>query len=202
MTQRDEQISALLDDALSAEELNELMQDLKRDHLEDAERIQRYQLASDAMKGELNNTSFMDISAAVHRAIEQEPVPEMQSAKVVSKKSFDFSAWLRPLTGMAVAASVAVVTVVAFKTVQTEATDPATPAIAQLKPQTAITPVNPVIAQQVRVASTLNIEKNTQENHQQLNDYMIKHSGAANQSTMQGMMPYVRVVSFGTDSNK
>lgn len=201
MTQRDEQISALLDDALSAEELNAFMQDLKRDHLEDAERIQRYQLARDAMRGELSNTSFMDVSAAVHRAIEQEPELDMSAVKISAKKSFDFSAWLRPITGMAVAASVAVVTVVAFRTVQTEVVETPAPAVAQVQQRT-IAPVNPVIAQQVRVASTINVAQDSPANRQQLNDYMVKHSGAADQSALQGMMPYVRIVSFESQSKK
>ena len=200
MTRRDEQISALLDDALSAEELNEFMQDLKRDHLDDAERIQRYQLARDAMRGELNNTSFMDVSAAVHRAIEQEPEMDALTVSKSSRKPFDLSAWLRPLTGMAVAASVAAITVVAFNTVQFES-DSASQPLAQ-SPSQVVTPVNPVIAQQVRVASTMNYPKPSQHQRQQLNDYMVKHSGAAGQSTMQGMMPYVRVVSFESKSDK
>jgi len=197
---RDEKISALIDDALDQQELNAFLQDLKRDDVEDAEQVHRYQIMGDAMRDELDESSFMDISAAVHRAIEQEPEINVVVKKTKSR-IFDFSGLLRPLTGMAVAASVAMVTVVAFRTVETESVENTVQAIAEAQPQTKnntsrIIPVNPAIASQVRVASTAETNNPHQLQAKQLSEYMMNHSGYAGQTTIQGLMPYVRVVTF------
>jgi negative regulator of sigma E activity len=84
-TSRDEKISALLDDALEQQELDAFMQDLKRDEVHDAEQIQRYQIMGDALRDDLSESSFMDISSAVHRAIEQEPEINVTVQKTKAK---------------------------------------------------------------------------------------------------------------------
>lgn len=192
--QRDEKLSALLDDALEDQQLTDYMQDLKRDPIADAETAQRYRLMGDVMRDELDQSSFMDISSAVHRAIENEPELDQLAvetvARVKSRQSI-FSNWLKPLTGMAVAASVAMVTLVTFNTVQNS--DSSTPADQLAQTQL----VNPEIARNVRVASTLDTSKST-EQQKQLNEYMMQHSGYASQSTLQGMMPYVRAADVKT----
>ena len=198
MSQRDEQLSALLDNALDTREMDQFMQDLKRDPVDDAERMQRYQMVGDVIRDELSEGSFMDVSAAVHRAIQQEPELNTRAIKPAAK-IFDFSAYVKPLTGMAIAASVAMVTVVAVRTVNTEAADQPLQAVAENKQviesqQLArITPVNPAIAQHVRAAST-DAPNQTQLRYKQLNEYMMNHSGYTGQASMQGMMPYARVV--------
>ena len=191
--QRDEQLSALLDSALDEQQLESFMQDLKRDPIEDAEASQRYHLIGDVMRDELDQSSFMDISSAVHRAIEQEPAHNPEAAPAKQKASFDLtgivSSWFKPLTGMAVAASVATVTLVTFNTVQNSDSTGQSVQLAQAAP---IERVNTEISRNVQVASTLEINKKSAEQQKQLNYYMLQHSGYASQSTMQGMMPYVR----------
>ena len=191
--QRDEQLSALLDSALDGQQLDSFMQDLKRDPIEDAEASQRYHLIGDVMRDELDQSSFMDISSAVQRAIEQEPVHNPEAAPAKQKTSFDLtgiiSSWFKPLTGMAVAASVATVTLVTFNTVQNSDSTGQSVQLAQAAP---IERVNTEISRNVQVASTLEINKKSAEQQKQLNYYMLQHSGYASQSTMQGMMPYVR----------
>ena len=195
---RQEQLSALLDNALDGNQLDDFMQDLKRDPLSDAETAQRYRLMGDAMRDELNQASFMDISSAVHRAIEQEPAHS--EAVASAKNSFNpvqaisatVTRWFKPLAGAAVAASVAMMTVVTFNTVQQEDTETAVQLAQQsVAPQK----VNPEIARHVRVASTLD-QETTEEQQKQLNSYMMQHSGYASQATMQGIMPYVRAADF------
>lgn len=198
--QRDEKLSALLDDALEGQQLTDFMQDLKRDPIADAETAQRYRLMGDVMRDELDQSSFMDISSAVHRAIENEPeldqTPVESGAKKKNRQNISgvFSNWLKPLTGMAVAASVAMVTLVTFNTVQNS--DSSTP-VSQLAQSQPSQLVNPEIARNVRVASTLDTSKST-EQQKQLNEYMLQHSGYASQSTLQGMMPYVRAADVKT----
>jgi len=190
--QRDEQLSALIDSALNQQQLQSFMQDLKRDPIADAEVAQRYRLMGDAMRDELDQSSFMDISSAVQRTIEKEPAHNEAQSPIKQKTPLGLSAllssWTKPLTGAAVAASVAMVTLVTFNTVQNS--EKATSA--QLAQATHIERVNPEISRNVQVASTLNINKQSAEQQRQLNQYMLQHSGYASQSTMQGMMPYVR----------
>lgn len=201
--QRDEQLSSLLDSALDEQQLASFMQDLKRDPVADAEAAQRYRLMGDVLREELDQSSFMDISSAVHRAIEQEPEYNESSVSAKQKTQFNLSAllsgWVKPLTGMAVAASVATVTLVTFNTVQNsdsvgQSTQLALSAPIELAPieTAAIERVNSEISRNVQVASTLNISEKTPEQQKLLNNYMLQHSGYASQSTMQGMMPYVR----------
>ena len=206
--QRDEQLSALLDDGLDDAQLQSFMQDLKRDPIADAESAQRYRLIGDVMRDEIDQASFMDISAAVHRAVEQEPEYSLQPNKdKVEKKSSSFnlsnllSSWVKPLSGMAVAASVAMVTLVTFNTVQNESADVSSSQLAQVVP-TRIEKVNTEISRNVQVASTLDIRKTTPQQQKQLNQYLLQHSGYASQTTMQGMMPYVRAANVKSEEIK
>jgi len=199
MNQRNEQISAILDDQCKEADLQSFMQDLKRDDVADTETVQRYQLMGDAMRDELDQASFMDVSAAVHRAVEQEESYAVASAPQGVKKSsaFNLAAWLRPLSGLAIAASVAMITVVSFQTVKDESGDTLVQPIAQA-PSAVITPVNQAFAQHVRVASTA-APAPTAEQNEQLNEFMINHAG---QSSMQGVMPYVRVINLPSGTNR
>jgi len=202
--QRDEKLSALLDNAMDDQQLNDFMQDLKRDPIADAETAQRYRLMGDVMRDELDQSSFMDISSAVHRAIENEPshneadVMAHQTANSESALAALFSRWMKPFAGMAVAASVAMMTLFTFNTVQNnDAADPAMQVVQNQPVSTQLQLVNPEIARNVRVASTLDTSKSKQQ-QKQLNDYMMQHSGYASQSTMQGIMPYVRAADVKT----
>lgn len=189
---RDENLSALLDNALSDEQLNIFMQDLKRDPIADAETAQRYSLMGEVMRDELSAASFVDISAAVHRAIEDEPVlNDVVSTTPTNKFSLSdlLASWANPLTGIAVAASVASVTLVSYNAMQTS--EQSTPVV-QIAQKSPVQPVNIDILRNVQVASTLNLNKPSVERQKVLNKYMLQHSGYASRSTMQGMMPYVR----------
>jgi len=199
--QSNEQLSALLDNNLNEQQLDSYMQDLKRDPIADAETSQRYRLMGDVMRDELDQSSFMDIGSAVHRAIEQEASHNELPAAKKQYNGFSLSSlvsdWVKPLTGMAVAASVATVTLLTFNTLQS-ADDAGQPAQLAKSMPVEIERVNSEISRNVQVASTLNISKNSPEQQKQLNQYMLKHSGYASQSTMQGMMPYVRAADVKT----
>lgn len=127
MNKRDEQLSALLDDALTKEELSDFLHDLHQNPIEDAEKSLRYKLMGDVIRDDVEASSFMDVSASVHRAIEADNSLEQVNIKPRdSKTGFNLSSWLRPVSGMAIAASVAMVTVVTFRTAdETGSVDPA-----------------------------------------------------------------------------
>lgn len=209
MNNRDEQLSAFLDDALDENELNTFLQDLKQSPVEDTEKSLRYKLIRDVLRDDVEVTSFMDISAEVHRAIDEETIyGQVKTRQVSSNSWFDLSSWLRPLSGIAVAASVAISTVVIFRTVETESVETVNQLAAetQAQPQnsqsTDVAAVNANPGQQLRVVSASDRQQNPALNAEQLNEYMMDHSGYAGQSTVQGMMPYVRVVSYGEKANQ
>jgi len=199
--QREEQLSSLLDSALDEVQLKSFMQDLKRDPVDDAETTQRYRLMGDSMRDELDQSSFMDISSAVSRAIEREPAHSEAAVALQNNKSASvfnlgelFNRWLKPVAGMAVAASVATVTLVTFNTVNNESAN-SDVQLAQtnaIESTQRVQAVNPEIARNVHIASTMQVAKKSPQQQKQLNVYMLQHSGYASQSTMQGMMPYVR----------
>lgn len=198
---RDEQLSALLDNALDAQQLQAFMQDLKRDPVADAETAQRYRLMGDAMRDEIDQSSFMDISAAVSRAIERETAhgAEAAPARTAFNLGALLNAWFKPLAGVSVAASVAVVTLLTFNSIN-QSPDAANPAQQQMAlstvngdaPATQLQRVNPEIARNVRLASTVDPAQKSAQQQKQLNIYMLQHSSYASQATLQGMMPYVR----------
>lgn len=97
--------------------------------------LYRYQLMGDAIRAEVIDASLVDVSTQVKLAVENEPV-HCVVHKVISQQSvkqlqtsnrstseqswFDFAAWMRPLGGMAVAASVAIVLVMVINQPDTE----------------------------------------------------------------------------------
>ena len=208
MKHRDEQLSAFMDDALDGQELREFMQDLKRSPVTDAEQIQRYQMMHDVLKDELDQSSFIDISAAVHRLIEQEVDSVTEKIPTRSPPVFNFSAWLRPLSGLAIAASVAMITVVTVRVVSNDSAESVQTQlvetninlpIEQVQP---MVPVNNQLLQHIHVVSTADQEKQSRIREQQLREYILNHSEYAGQATIQGMMPYARVVSFNPQAKK
>ena len=111
-----EQCSAFIDNEIGPKALSDLEVN--------GDLLHRYQLIGEAMKGDLCDASLVDVSAAVSLAIENEPAHSKVQEKISQKSSssqpwFNPSAWLRPVGGMAVAASVAVVMVLVINQAET-----------------------------------------------------------------------------------
>ena len=104
-----EQISAFLDGELPGAESELLMKRLLRDaELRDS--FGRYALIGEAVRGSRHISVRRDFGAAVNRAIDSGDRPA--AARLVAERSRH---WFRPLAGAVVAASVAVVAVVALQ---------------------------------------------------------------------------------------
>lgn len=131
MSKRKEKISAFLDNDMHRDELMSFSLSAEAD---DAKVAQRYQLVGDALRGELSDSSFIDVSQAVREALANENIAAEMSAehltsqhssqgsaksadnnKMTSGKTtpgfFDWSTLFRPAAGMAMAVFVAVVMV-------------------------------------------------------------------------------------------
>ncbi len=190
-----EKISAYIDDALNETEVKALLEANELNELDQAHFsvVARYNMVGDALRGELSDASMVDVSAQVRQALSNEAMATAETARPVkasllSEIRFGFFAWLesfaRPLTGMAVAVSVAmlmVVTVVQMdspnETQQLASSATATPTLVANKPTLADNPLS-------------------EEKMAEFDAYLIKHAEFAAQDTLQGRIPYVRAVNY------
>lgn len=191
MTQEKEQFSAWLDDAAAADSLEHV---ISSDETGALGLAARYRLIGDALRGEIEDGSMSDISASVRAGIESEPAHHHAATPIrplpQTKKAplFDFGSWLRPVGGLALAASVAMIVVVTL----TRQEAPGDAMVAVSAPQPAMTaPMSTVLPVRSYAANQLTASPVTN-----LNDYMEEHSEYASQDTMQQIMPYARAVSY------
>ena len=218
--QRNEQLSALLDNDMKPEELAQFMDDLHRDPLAEGETLQRYQLIGKTLRGELDSAAFIDVSAAVMRVINLDTVPITNVHPLRPRWVSSVQKLMRPAAGLAIAASVAMVTVVSVRMLDLKGSEPfyvATPPVGQIpQDKRALTPLNPLNlvnstpivpvnaqrAQRVQVVvagaalPAPAVQASLQPTDDQMREYLMRHSGVAGQATMQGVMPYARAVSF------
>jgi sigma-E factor negative regulatory protein RseA len=194
-----EKISAYIDDAMNVADIESLFEASDSAELTDSHFsvAARYHMMGDALRGELSDASMLDVSAQIHQALRHESFDVVVSAKPVKKASlenhFDFFTWLesfaRPLTGMAIAASVAalmVVTVVQFES----------PEGGQ---QLAVLPVVlPAGAPDTLMANKQSVDDsaNKEQRIADFDTYLTEHAEFAAQDTLQGRIPYVRAVSY------
>jgi len=106
-----ENLSAFVDNEQVSEELANYGVDNRLLH--------RYQLMGDAIRGSVSDATLVDVSEQVRLAIQSEQSHAGAKHKITEQSAgdqpwFDFGAWLRPLGGMTVAATVAVVMVMVF----------------------------------------------------------------------------------------
>jgi sigma-E factor negative regulatory protein RseA len=200
--QRNEQLSALLDNDMKPDELAQFMDDLHRDPLAEGETLQRYQLIGKTLRGELDSAAFIDVSAAVMRAIDVDTVPVTNVHPLRPRWVSSVQKLMRPAAGLAIAASVAMVTVVSVRMLQQNTPDATAVQSMAAVNSTPIVPVNAQLAQRVQVVAAgaalpaPAVQASLQPTDDQMREYLMRHSGVAGQATLQGVMPYARAVSF------
>lgn len=190
MSKRKEKISAFLDNDMHRDELMSFS--LSAEH-DDAKVAQHYQIIGDSLRGEVSDSSFVDVSAAVREALANENIADQVAADPASSRAesstektglFDLSGWFKPMAGMAVAASVAVVMVVTV----TQQEGPAiTPVATDISTQPEV---------QLAVEDNTHLQTTVENKDTDLNPYINQHLEFATQDTLQGRLPYVRAVSF------
>jgi len=194
MSEDKEKISAWLDDAIEYKEMSSLEVEQGKQSFSTAT---RYRIIGEALRGRVTDAAMIDISERVREAIRHEPETAAQArpARAPQRESrplFDFGSWLRPVGGLAVAATVAMVMVVTL-TDQPTQTENAVVANVGQQPVQAVPVSNtrPVYSQPGMAYPAVN-----------LNNYVTQHSEFAAQGTIQGVMPYARSVSYGTDASQ
>jgi negative regulator of sigma E activity len=190
-----EKISAFLDNEIHRDEL---MSFSLSSEPEDAAVVRRYQMVGETLRGEMGEACFIDVSRAVHEALLGESHAVQQGRRAAAghtaaatkaaesnRGGFALSSWFRPVAGMAVAASVAVVMVVTLSAQNNPL--PAPVASNNIEQQ-------PVVAQPLRLAVE---NKAASKKTPDLDPRLVnRHLEFATQDTMQGRMPYVRAVSY------
>ena len=200
MNKRKEKISAFLDNDMHRDELMSFSLSAESD---DAKTAQRYQMMGDALRGEISDSSFIDVSHAVREALANENIGEKISAAKSEALSdplsarqgfFNVSAWFRPVAGMAVAASVAVVMVV---TLSGQETGTLAPVAANIDTQPEARPVVRVAVENNTITDKTIDNKATGNNSIDIDQRLLnQHLEFATQDALQGRLPYVRAVSF------
>lgn len=211
---RKEKLSAFLDNDLHRDELMSFSLSAED---EDAAQAQRYQIVGDALRGEMSDASFIDVSQAVREALANENITDQmpvaqhatatksvtQSQKASAAPSpWSLSALLRPAAGMAVAASVAMVMVVSISQQETGAIAPIAGPVASNVQQPAAQPVMLQLAAEQptdnsAATDSVTVSHQPADGDPKLNQRLVnQHLEFATQDTMQGRLPYVRAVSF------
>jgi len=178
-----EQISAFFDGELPAAEQSLLLERMARDPALRAH-WDRYQLIGDSQRKSLPPHIDLGLADRVMQELDAAPVHHGSATSALQRV-------LKPVAGLAVAASVAVFAVLAVQ--QARAPEPGAVQIA------AKSQVMPGPEAYTRVEGTRwNTEGGTQHPQvsNQLNEYLVNHSEYAASGGMPGMLPYVRVVGY------
>jgi sigma-E factor negative regulatory protein RseA len=193
---RKEKISALLDDDMHRDELMSFSLSAEP---EDAEAARRYQMIGEALRGEMSDAVFVDVSHAVREALDDEVSYNIDVTESRADARTDkgpaaepkglFASWFRPAAGMAVAASVAVVLVMAVS--QQETTINST--VAEATPAQTLTPVRVAIDEKAAANKPGKINHNADQR------LINRHLEYATQDALQGRLPLVRSVSYEAD---
>jgi len=203
MTEHDEKLAYLLDD-YSGESADAAIDEIKGD-VNLQYRMRRYQMIGEAMRHALPPAIDLDFhksvmasvhaEAAIAKASKKEkPAPADETSSILSWAS------LKPLAGLAVAASVAVVTVALWQPLQKESGQSGNEVVSadQKVQELAEQPIKGVAVPVSTRAQTLGtrwqVERDMPGLQQKLNAYLVNHTEYSN--SVQGLIPQARVAGF------
>ena len=211
MKQQDEKLSILLDDDAEAQinaesinaELDEVMADVNLQY-----RMRRYKIIGAAMRHELAQTVDTDFHQQVMAKVRQQlPAAAMDDSDSKTAQASTTSlmsrtwarTWFRPFAGLAVAASVALVTVALWQPPQdsTQGDELATTdqqKIEQLARQQITGGAVPVSSLIQSSGTRWKLEHESPVLQRKLNAYLVNHTEYS--SSMQGLIPQARVAGF------
>jgi negative regulator of sigma E activity len=203
MKQQDEKLSLLLDDDHEAEVgavLDEVIADVNLQY-----RMRRYQMIGEAMRNQLPHAIDAGFHGDVMARIRAESGASTEQASretdSVRLPSLIARSWFRPFAGLAVAASVAVITVALWQPLKTPQ-DPSNDAlvsadeqkIQQLAGQQITGGAVPVSTRVRQSGTRWKTENGSPVLQQKLNAYLVSHTEYSN--SMQGLIPQARVAGF------
>ncbi len=147
----------------------------------------RYHLISETIKNALPNTLSTDFATRVAAAVDREPIP----VRPLPIRPNALPAWYKPLTGFALAASVALVTIFGVrlwhKYLPEEPEGWVSQAPASIPPTALVTAASPPRTVEVSAVPTV-------PTHSRLNDYWINHNEYASFNSVSSVLPHARLV--------
>ncbi len=183
-----EQLSALMDGEILAEEIETVLQAFKT---EDSIRTQwaNYHLVHDSLKGHLPANFLHNLADQVSRALENEPPLSVEPRSVIDATQRLRHRW-KYATSLALAASLSAITVLGIQTLISESVMPesqlsATPPSPPVSPNSKVVPVVENGSHQWSLLEP-EVEK-------RLNSYLVNHTEYVD---MPGMIRYGRIVSY------
>lgn len=215
MNERDEQLSALMDDYRHTEQnqsvLNDVLNDVNRQYT-----LQRYQLMREVMRNETPEYIKLDFTSCVKAKISMEPelkvnhIPAVNSDKTEKLSPWVWSVLFKPVAGLAVAALVAIV---AISVLQIQPDNPrqrnqsdqlATYSSTDARVEH-LASIPAVVSNAVKVSGnsqsqitqrgmSWKIKRNEPAMQNKLNAYLVSHN--ENSKSIKGIIPQARVVGF------
>lgn len=185
-----EQLSALADDELDDVEQPLLVGRLQRDP-ELRACLGRYQLIGEVMRG-AGDTATLGVADRVQQALADD-MP-------VSRAPGRVPLW-KPVAGLAVAASVALVAILTVTSVNNEDSAGNVPALATADPAPVISQTltpDTLISQVGENSGDAQWDRLDPEIDKRLSGYLVNHNEYAASRGVQGVMPYVRIVGHDT----
>jgi sigma-E factor negative regulatory protein RseA len=184
-----EQVSAMADDELSDIERPLLLGRLQRDP-ELRACLGRYQLIGEVMRGGTAAAATLGVADRVQRALAADVPMNVPAARRDNVRL----GWVRPVSGVAIAASVALVAVLSVSSLRETETQPV-PKLAAGQPDTG--PGAAAVAQ-ISQSGEERWERLDPRIDQRLSGYLVNHNEYAASRGVQGVMPYVRIVGYNT----
>jgi negative regulator of sigma E activity len=202
MKELDEKISLLLDD-YADEDVDAVIDEVTAD-VNLQYRMRRYQMIGEVMRHELPEAIDTDFHHRVMAGIDEQakasPAPRAEPATAAAPVPLTARTWFRPFAGIAVAASVALVTVALWQPLQQQTgfQDGGLASADQQKIQqlgqqlqgSAVKASSRVQTQGMR----WKLENESPVLQQKLNAYLVNHTEYSN--SMQGLIPQARVAGF------
>lgn len=183
----DEQLSILVDDELAD---HDAVVDRLTVDPELKARWSRYHLMRDIITGHMPEQPVSDIASRVNQALENEPAifaPVHKRKR--TKKQLPFI--MKQVGGLAIAATVSAVAVLTVQQTQDETSTTPTE-IAAVQPQTQPQLQSQPSAQVRYVTDTSGLDTAVQS---KLSGYLVNHNEYSVTGNMQGVLPYMRIVS-------
>lgn len=175
------QISAMVDEELERREIDLALRRLTRDDAA-RDRWERYHLISDVLQGHGPVSLHPGFAGRIRQALETEPTP--------SAAAKPLPAWYKPVSGFALAASVAMLALYGLKPNQTADLAPGAPLAAT---SSAAALARPTVA----ILRPANFSGEPRQ--ARLKNYLVNHNGYASLNGVPGMLPYARLVDYQTD---
>jgi len=208
MTEHQDKMSFLLDEFSGDEQSKAVLDEVEGD-VNLQYNMRRYQMIGEVMRHELPSQIDTDFSANVMAQISQieiaANVPDDSNSSIKSRLSIWTWSLMKPFAGMALAASVAVVSITLWQSTNVDinsgqATDKVASADEQKIERLASQPFQ---FNAVNVSSSLNngthwkINKSAPAIQQKLNAYLVNHTEYSN--SLQGLIPQARVAGFDAE---